>query len=173
MDDRASIERCTRSVTAALVNVFYQCRQLRVVGARAGSRPILCERTLVASVGKYRRVVLEDAADEAVNGLRPMVVVPLLMLAVRVTDWPTVAYGSGQLDTLTLPMATSSPDDILAAGGASFSMPAAHTPFVCYPERTRCGGVMCRQRPASRTTHRYRFSPRGRCYCRTQRRRWY
>ena len=48
---------------------FTRCRQLGVVGARAGSRPLLCERTLAASVGKYRRVVVADAAEEAIDRL--------------------------------------------------------------------------------------------------------
>ena len=55
---------------------------------------ISAERTLAASVGKYRHVVLADAAEEAVDGLETMVVVQLLMLAVRVTNWPTVHTGA-------------------------------------------------------------------------------
>jgi len=73
-------------------------------------------------------------------------VVPLLMLAVKVTNCRRSHMGANSsmrfLDTLTLPMETKSPDDVLAAGAASFSMPAAHTPW-CTTQNGHAVAALC------------------------------
>jgi hypothetical protein len=155
-----------------------------VVGAFASWRPLLCERSLAVSVGLYRCVVVADAVEAVVDreGLDDRVVVPLLKMAPKVPDWPTVTYGSGQLDVRTRTEGdTSSPAGVRSSGGASFSVPAAHVPcgwnvlevVVYSPERTRGDGVKYRRWTTSRITHCYRAAARWRRCCRGQRRRFY
>ena len=101
-----------------------------VVGAFASWRPLLCERSLAVSVGLYRCVVVADAVEAVVDreGLDDRVVVPLLKKAPKVPDWPTVKYGSGQLDVRT------------RTEGDTSSLPAYVVQAV---RRSQCRRLMC------------------------------
>jgi hypothetical protein len=128
---QALIDQWTPVVATALVDVL--CQVACENGVVEALLAVVQYRMSIsaARVGMYRRVAAADTVEVVGTGW-PRVVVSLLMVAV--TDWSTVACGSGKLDTYR-GAAVQTPSAILT----SFSVPGGHTPG---ERTTRAGSVL-------------------------------